>query len=135
MTKLQFLDSNNQKTTRYPRIRWGLIGTNSENCRLGRLGICICLAPGFRNGRFCRFRRPAEPSAPKSRRFCSMCTDPSSKDLWVCAQAKDLADFGEILVFLCKTLKTRRICSRCYGVAKYQMRLNVFQLETSFSPG
>ena len=25
-----------------------------------------------------------------------------------------LADFGEILVFICKTVKTRRICYRCY---------------------
>ena len=30
-------------------------------------------------------------------------------------QAEGLADFGEILVFICKTLKARRICWSCYG--------------------
>ena len=44
-------------------------------------------------------------------------------------KAEGLADFGEIFVFICETLKTRRICS-CY-----QTRLLVFQLETSFSQG
>ena len=30
-------------------------------------------------------------------------------------QAEGLADFGEILAFICETLKTRRIGSCCYG--------------------
>ena len=30
-------------------------------------------------------------------------------------QAEGLADFREIFVFICETLKTRRICSCCYG--------------------
>ena len=49
-----------------------LIGTGSENDRLGRLRICVLLNPQFLNGRFGRFGRfgmPTEHSAPKSRRF------------------------------------------------------------------
>ena len=42
-----------------------------------------------RFGRFGRFGRPAEPSAPK---------------------AVGLADFGEILDFICRTLKTKQLC-------------------------
>ena len=30
-------------------------------------------------------------------------------------QAEGLANFGEILAFICKTLKTRQIFLRCYG--------------------
>ena len=30
-------------------------------------------------------------------------------------QAEDLADFAEIFLFICETLKTRRICSCCHG--------------------
>ena len=30
-------------------------------------------------------------------------------------KAEGLADFGEILDFICRTLKTRQLCSRCHG--------------------
>ena len=47
-----------------------LIGSNSENGKLGRLGIGVGLTPkNFKNGRFGRFGRPAEPSAPTGKRF------------------------------------------------------------------
>ena len=49
------------------------------------------------NGRFGRFGRPAEPSAPK---------------------AEGLADFAEILIFSCETLKTRqtRLFTLCFAL-------------------
>ena len=52
-----------------PCNRVCLIGTNSENGRLGRLGICVCFTSNSNNGRCGRFGRPAEPSAPKGRRL------------------------------------------------------------------
>ena len=50
-------------------LRVCLIGVNSENDRLWRLGICVWLTTKFRNGRFGRFGRPAKPSAPTGGRF------------------------------------------------------------------
>ena len=51
-------------------------------------------------------------------------------------KAKGLADFGEILDFICKTLKTKQLCSHVATVivtllfvAKHQTRLRVFQQE------
>ena len=50
--------------------------------------------PSSENSRLGRFGKPAEPSPSK---------------------AEGLADLGEILDVICKTLKTRRLCLRCYG--------------------
>ena len=44
------------------------IGANSENGRLGRLGISVDCVPNSEKGRFGRFGRPAEP-APTGGRF------------------------------------------------------------------
>ena len=64
-----------------------LIGANSENGRLGRLGrLGICVLIDYQI--------------------------PQTANLLL---QQALADFGEILVFICETLKTRRICSCCYG--------------------
>ena len=70
-----------------------LIGANSENGRLGRLGICVLI----------------DYQIPQTAGLAGLEGLPNL----LLQQA--LADFGEILVFICETLKTRRICSCCYG--------------------
>ena len=70
------------------RPRECLIGTNSENGRLGRHSEFVfdLLPDSEQKGRFGRFGRPAEHSAPKG---------------------KGLADYGEIFDLISRTLKKR----------------------------
>ena len=72
-----------------------LIGTNSENGRLGRLGN-LCLI---------------DSQIPKTAGLAGL----EGLLNLLLQKAEGLADFVEIPVSICQTLKMRQICSRCYG--------------------
>ena len=86
--------------TAFCSVRVCLIATNSKSDRRGRLGICAFLTPKVRK-----------------RQVLGGLKGPLNL---VLSKAEGLTDFGVILVFICKALKTKRICLCCYGVAKHQ---------------
>ena len=93
-----------------------LIGANSHN---GRLRICVLLTTKF-------WKRQVWAGLEGLANL-------------LLQQAEGLADFGRILVFICESLKTRRICSCWYGnsvnsvfVAKHRTRLRVFNRKPRF---
>ena len=45
---------------------------------------------------------------------------------------RGLAAFGEILIFICKTLRARQGCSRCYGIRVSAILLPIIRLVSTF---